>query len=118
MVSSTVRLLAKESQKSSPFARKGGRGVLDDFESVTRSHSDFHLSSPCYGFKPSVRLLKVWSRPVSSPSVSLISSTRPGIRKNDLECALFGRISKRVIRLHDVVHREAMSHQLAWLQLA
>src|SRR5450759_5929571 len=42
----------------------------------------------------------------------------PAIRENHLECGLLCRVSERVIRLHDVVHREAMSHELARLQLA
>src|SRR5450759_3897518 len=64
----------------------------------------------------------LWLTGLKSPgfisSTSPISSTKPAIGENHLECALFCRVSKRVIRLHDVVHREAMSHELARLQLA
>ena len=41
--------------------------------------------------------------------------TSRAIREHHLECALFGCVSKCVVRLHDVVQREAMSHELARL---
>src|SRR5580704_8335222 len=44
------------------------------------------------------------------------SLARPATSENHLEGAFSCRVSKRVICLHDVVHREAMSHKLARLQ--
>ena len=41
--------------------------------------------------------------------------TSRAIREHDLECALFGCVSKRLVRPHDVVQREAMSYELARL---
>ena len=41
--------------------------------------------------------------------------TSRAIREHHLECALFGCVSKCVVRPHDVVQREAMSYELARL---
>ena len=45
-------------------------------------------------------------------------STSPATRKNYFQRALFRRVSKRVVRLHNVVHREAVRDELARLQFA
>jgi hypothetical protein len=46
------------------------------------------------------------------------SSTRRRVREYDFESPFFCGIPKRFVRLHDVVHCEAMRHELAGLQLA
>ena len=61
-------------------------------------------------------------RDSSTPRRSLQDSRRdslrsPATRQNYLQCALFSRVPKGLVGLHDVVHCEPMCDQLAGLQL-
>ena len=64
-----------------------------------------YLPSRTWFSPPKLKLKGLISKSV--PISSVMSATR----KNDLECALFCRISKRVVSLHDVLHCETMGYQ-------